>query len=172
VKKNMKKENKKSQFKIQQMSFMLLAVVLFFILVALFWLAFQYSSLKKQATETSKEQAVLLAEFISGSSEFSCASEQGSYCVDTDKIIVLKNASYKELWPVSYIKIKKITKEKEKDCNIANYPNCTNFNVFDAKTESTSTAGSFIALCRHERVAGYVQNICELGKIMIGYEAK
>lgn len=158
----------KSQFKIQQMSFMLLAVVLFFILAALFWLAFQYSGLKKQVTESSKEQAVYLSEFISSSQEFSCSSELGAYCIDTDKIMMLKNYS-KELWPVSYIKIIKIG-EKEKECNLINYPNCSVFNVYDSKKTSTSTASSFIALCRHEKSNEYTQNICSLGKIMIGYE--
>ena len=160
--------NKLGQFKIQQMSFMLVAVVLFFILVALFWISVQYSGLKKQATETGKEQAVLIAGFVSNSQEFSCSREQGSYCIDTDKIMVL-NSSY-NLWPVSYIKIKKIGYEKETACNLKTYPNCTDFNFYESRMNSTSTASSFIALCRHERIYGYPKEICELGKIIIGYE--
>ena len=73
---------KKGQFKIQQMSFMLLGVVLFFLLVGLFWIILQSSGLREQATELGRQEAIMMAEFLSGSSEFGCSGDFGSYCVD------------------------------------------------------------------------------------------
>lgn len=160
--------NKKSQFKVQQMAFMLAAVVLFFVLVALFWITFQYRNLKQEATQLERDKVIQMSEFLSGSTEFSC----GSYCIDTDKLIVLMNKSvYKDLWPVSYIRVRKIYPvQEEKKCSKASYPDCNVFDVYGK--EEGGGIGSFVALCRHDRVNDFPVRICELGKIIIGYEAK
>ena len=163
-------KNIKAQFKIQQMAFMLLAVVLFFILVGLFWVVLQSRNLQQQASSLEEEQAIWLAEFLSGSSEFSCSRDLGSYCVDTDKIIILKNQEeYDDFWPVSYVKVRKIDGLPEKSCNIANYPDCNIFNVYSGdEVETGGEVGSFVALCRYEKYGDYPIKVCELGKISIG----
>jgi len=165
---------KKSQFKIQQMSFMLLAIVLFFILVALFYLAIQYRNLQNLAGQQEEEKSFAISQFIADSAEFNCGYE--SYCVDSDKIMVLMSHSlYKEFWPVAYIRLRKLGDDSgEIVCTKANYPDCNVFNVYEnSKIEYNGTGiGSFIALCRHEKVDDYPARICELGKIIIGYEAK
>ena len=163
-------KNKKSQFKIQQMSFMLLAVVLFFVLVGLFWIVLYSRNLKQQATQLSEEQAIMLSEFLSGSSEFTC----GDYCVDTDKLIVLaENSVYKDFWPndIDFIKIRKIYPKSEEDiiCNKINYPNCNIYNIYGKQGVGK---GSFVSLCRYEQVENYPTKICELGKLIIGYKPK
>ena len=90
--------NCKSQFKIQQMVFMLLAVFLFFILVGVFWITLQSRSLQKQATELEEEKTIIISQFLSSSSEFSCTNEEGQYCVDTDKLLLLQEReTYKEM---------------------------------------------------------------------------
>lgn len=153
------------------MAFMLVAVVLFFILVGLFWLTLQYRNLQSQAGELERNKAALMAEFLSDSTEFSC----GSYCIDTDRLLVLQNNSvYREFWPVSYIRVRKIYPvQPEKECNIENYPDCNVFNVYENKNiESSSAIGSFVSLCRYERVGDYPLRVCDLGRILIGYELK
>ena len=168
----MRRAKNKAQFKIQQMSFMLLAVFLFFILVALFWLSIQYRNLHKQATSLEEEKAFMLAEFLSDSAEFNCGSQ--SYCIDTDKLIVLMNKTvYREFWPVAYIKVREISNiTQDKICNKANYPNCNVYNVYDKKITSKSSSSSFVALCRYEKIEGFPARICELGRLIIGYEVK
>lgn len=165
---------KKSQFKIQQMVFMLLAVFLFFILVGLFWITLQSRSLQKQATELEEEKTIIISQFLSSSSEFSCTNEEGQYCVDTDKLLLLQEReSYKEFWPVNFIKVIRLDNEKEKDCNRASYPNCNIYKVYENKKfkglDEKAEIGSFVALCRYEKISGYATRICEIGKIMIGY---
>jgi len=166
--------SKRSQFKIQQMAFMLLAVVLFFILVALVWITIQQRNLHKQATQLEEEKAVFLSEFLSSSSEFSCSREMGSYCIDTDKLIVLKNMSiYENFWPVAFIQIRKLDKQKEIRCSKVNYPNCNLFEVYENKNiKSKDSIGSFVALCRYENINGFPKKFCELGKFIIGYEVR
>ncbi len=164
--------SKRSQFKIQQMSFMLLAVILFFILVALFYLTIQYRSLHQQATQLEEDRASGIAQFLADSSEFSCPDK--NYCVDTDKLIVLKNRStYKEFWPVSSITIRKFDEKENKECTKANYPDCNIFSVYkNDKVTSSRTLGNFVALCRYELIENYLNRVCELGRISIGYEIK
>lgn len=165
-------KGKKGQFKIQQMAFMLLAVFLFFILVSLFWLAIQQRNLHKEATQLEEEKTFFIADFLSGSSEFSCTGEIGEYCIDTDKLIVLQEKeAYKDLWPVSFIQVRKLDGEMdEKECNKVNYPNCNIYKVFGY--DDGTGKGSFVALCRWERISGYATKICELGKLIIGYKTK
>ena len=163
----------KSQFKIQQMVFMLLAVFLFFILVGLFWITLQSRGLQKQSAELEQEKTITISQFLSSSSEFSCANED-RYCIDTDKLLILQEKEiYKEFWPVDFIKVIKLDNEKEKDCNKENYPDCNIYKVYENKNlnsnEEKAEMGSFVALCRYEQNSGYATKICDIGKIMIGY---
>lgn len=160
---------KKAQFKIQQTSFMLIAVVLFLILIFLFWISIKYRNLHSEASSLEEDKAVLMAEFISGMTEFSCTDKQ--YCIDTDKLIVLKDiTSYKDFWPANYIKIRKIYPEsKDIECTLTNYPDC---NTYTIKSGGNSSVGSFVALCRHEKIDDYARLVCELGRISIGYQIK
>lgn len=158
--------------KIQQMAFMLMAVVLFFILVGLFWLSVQSSNLKKQANQLEQQKSVILASMLGESAEFTC----GSYCVDTDKLMVLKNRqAYKNFWPVSYIKVQKIGREAEInpiECSNLTYPDCNVYTIVNKNKESTGTAESFVALCRKEKLNDIMYTKCELGFFLVGYEVK
>ena len=168
--------SKRSQFKIQQTAFMLLAVFLFFILVGMFWLTISYKNLQKQATDLGQEQAIFISHFLSSSSEFSCAGGSVQYCVDTDKLLFLQGRSvYDEFWPVSFVKIRRLDwKKEEKECTKVNYPECNIYKVYENnKIDYKGTgAGNYVALCRYEQISGYATRICEIGKIIVGYEAK
>ncbi|MBU1136238.1 MAG: hypothetical protein KJ559_01900 [Nanoarchaeota archaeon] len=159
---------RKAQFKIQQMAFMILAVILLFVIALLFYLSIQQKNLINQSLNLRENQAVIMSRFISDSSEFSC----GSYCVDTDRMIFLQNRSvYNKFWPVSYIRIRKIYPEyNNEECGIANYPNCSFFNIYEnSNIESNVFVGSFVALCRYEKIQDSPERICEIGKITVGY---
>ena len=165
---------KKGQFKLQQMAFMLVAVVLFFVLVGLFWITYQSGSLRQQATELAREQSILISGYLSGSSEFACSGELGSYCIDMDKTMVLKdNPDYGRFWPVSYIKIRVLDGEEIEECDSGNYPNCNLIEIYENKqVESEGSIESFVSLCRYERREDRAMKICELGKLNIGYDLR
>jgi len=162
----------KAQIKMQQTAFMLLALVLFFALIFVFYFILQSRNLNITANQLEMNRVGEFAKFIAGTTEFACAGEQ--YCVDSDKIMVLKNmTSYNNYWQVSFIDIVKIN-GTDRECNFETYPDCNVIHVYDNKKATTKDAprGSFISLCRHEKVEGYNQNYCELAKLIIGYVVK
>lgn len=168
------KRNNGGQLKIQQMAFMLLAVLLFFILVGLFYVTIQYRNLGKQATQLGEEKAISTSLILADSPEFTYAEE--SYSVDTDKLMsLIERRAYESLWPetIVSIEVRKIyPKAGNGECNKANYPDCNIFNIYDKDVQSKSSRGSFVALCRKEVEGDYLIKKCELGKIIVGYEIK
>lgn len=158
-------KDKSAQFKIQQMAFMLMGIVLFFILVGLFWLSLKSSSINKSAASLAQEQAISLALTIANSPELSC----GSQCVDFDKAITVKNTRiFEELWPIKGLEIRKIYPTNTiKECTMENYPECTVLIIRKTEIERGS-ASSYIKLCRKEKnIEGYNYDKCELGEIIV-----
>ncbi len=166
------KMKRKGQFKIQQMAFMLVGLMIFFILVGLFWIILQRQSLYDEAIMLREREAIQIAQFMADSSEFNCQGNPG-YCINTDKIMALDNVtSYDGYWPVDYVRLAQMhPADEEIRCTRANYPDCTVYDVYENEdVTSTSSMSSYVALCRYERVEGYATQICELGKIIIGYD--
>ncbi|MFH1500644.1 MAG: hypothetical protein ABIE22_01735 [archaeon] len=160
-----------AQLKIQQMAFMLMAIVLFFILAGLFYLTIQASSLAKRSALLEQEEAVRLASMLANSPEFSC----GVNCIDMDRMLALKDrAAYDYFWPVSSIEVRKVypAEGREIECDMGNYPNCNLLTVYDEEAQSERTAESYVALCRREKQEGYIYNRCEIGKLLVGYRVK
>jgi len=94
---------KRSQMKIQQMAFMLMALTLFFVLIGLIFMAVQLSGVRESATNLEKENAEKLIMKIANSPEFSCGESFGTAkidCVDFDKIIVFRDmvSDYSKFW--------------------------------------------------------------------------
>jgi len=165
---------KTAQMKIQQMAFMLIAVTLFFALVAIFIIGFKFSGLKESVADIEEENAMLLASKLANSPEFSCGESFGNTkinCVDFDKIMVIKeNPSYSNFWKVSNIEIRIIYPEsKEIICNIANYPDCNVARIYQ-KEVSGFDASNFVSLCRKVSVDDETHEECKLAKMIISYE--
>ncbi len=161
--------------KIQQMAFMLIAVMVFFALVGLIIAAIGFSGLKEKATALQEKNAMLLASKLANSPEFSC--RQNENCVDLDKIISLKDnidkykKGNKNFWGVSGIEIIKIYPENSGfvECNSQNYPNCNKITLISGEGTAPD---NFVSLCRKEfDSATYTTyDKCELGKILVKYE--
>ncbi len=60
-------KEKKAQLKIQQMAFMLIAVVIFFVLVGMFFLMLRYSKLRETSEIIESENAMLLVSRLANS---------------------------------------------------------------------------------------------------------
>ena len=169
-------QEKKAQMKIQQMAFMIIAVMVFFGLVGLVIIAVVFSGYKDKATDLAQENAMLLVSKISNSPEFSCGyafGESKGSCIDSDKAIVLKDniEKYKKFWGVSSIKIRKIYPKKDgKDveCELGTtYPDC---NLIEVLSGTGIATQNFVSLCRKEFDGSRTYNKCELAKILISYE--
>jgi len=169
------KINKKAQMKIQQMSFMIIAVFLFFGLVGMMVLAVKFSGLKQTATELREQNAILLVKKLASSPEFSCGSSFGTEktdCIDLDKVMALKEniRDYEKFWGVSDIEIRRIYPKDEREviCTLENYPNCNLITLMNNK--KGYDVSNFVALCRKEEYKGIVIDKCEIGKLIIRYE--
>lgn len=166
---------KKAQLKIQQMTFMLIAVTLFFVLVGMFLLIIKFSGLQESSTELCEKNARLLVTKLANSPEFSCGEAFESNkvgCVDADKIMVLKENinKYTNFWGVSNIEIRKIyPKGAEKICNLQNYPDCNIIKLL-SKDETGFYSSNFVSLCRKESFEETSYNKCELAKLMVSHE--
>jgi hypothetical protein len=167
---------KTAQMKIQQMSFMLLAVFLFFSLVGMIIITVKMSELRNSATELERQNAMLLATKLASSPEFSCGDVYGTPktdCVDLDKVMMLKEniKKYSNFWGSSNIVIMRVypTNKTIVECNPTNYPNCSSINLMGKALEGYD-ASNFVALCRKEKDKGDTVTKCEMGQIIIRYE--
>lgn len=156
------------------MAFVLLAFMLLFGLVLMFYVSLRLSSLKTDVTDIRQEHAQELARRLANSPEFSWTVEDCASCIDMDKIFVLKSkgAAYTSLWGTSLAMVRVQTAypvpARDVECTSATYPDCTRITLIDSGKEY-STEESFVALCRLE---GHpVSKKCTLGKILIGVDS-
>jgi len=176
-KKSKMKINKLGQMKIQQTAFMLLAVTLLFVLVAMFFIVFKLSGLKQSASDLAEQNALTLVSKVANYPELSCGNSFGGSminCVDMDKVIFLLNnqEKYKELFGVSDIEIRKIyPKENEILCTLKNYPNCNLIKLINGNASGFDSS-NFVVMCKKISINGLPQNKCELGKIIVKYNIK
>ena len=181
VHKNSKKflvsESSKGQLKIQEMAFMLVAVVLFFILVGLFALSIWSKNIEKSAINIAEEKTLSAIENLAGTAEFICPNNKPN-CVDGDKLMALKDKEiyedFLEFSSLSIIKGSGFAKNETDliECSLGNYPNCDIIKIYDKNIRNERVVKSFVALCRREfeNSAGYEK--CEMAKLNAGTELK
>ena len=170
--------NRSGQMKIQQMTFMLIAVTLLFILVGVFFLSIRLYNLKKIASSLEEQNALLLVSKLANSPEFSCGNafetSMGS-CVDFDKLISLQGRSdkYSDFWGVAKIEVRKIyPAEGEVLCDSSNYPNCGIVRILDKNVNTQPASSNFVSLCRKDSNGIIIYNKCELAILMVSSEEK
>src|SRR3989338_18894 len=169
---------KKSQLKIQQTAFMLMAIFIFFVLAGIFFISVSMQGTRQEVTRLEREKAIATAASIVDSAEFTCGT--GSLCLDADKLLLLSADAgmqdFGELWHVAAIKVRKVSPLSEQEsaedieCTKMNYPDCNIFSVYS--NEDVSKAGavsSFAALCRKENNCNYAYDKCGIGQINIAY---
>ena len=167
---------KRSQMKIQQMAFMLMALTLFFVLIGLIFMAGQLSGVRESATNLERENAEKLIMKLANSPEFSCGESFGTAkidCVDFDKIIVFRDmvSDYSKFWGVADIEIVKLYPEaSQTTCSYRNYPDCKTTRIYSENVKKKPPISNFVSLCRKDVVNEEVLEICELARINIRYE--
>lgn len=161
---------KKGQLKIQEMAFVLIAIVVFFAMVALIYLSIRLANLRSDVTLQREEAAKQLVKKLSDIPEFSWAACPG--CVDMDKVFVLKErAAYRKFWDIDYLMVEKVYPNRTSaECNRANYPDCTKITLVNNTQNYGSPTSAFVALCRFEAAGGGYTK-CELGKIYASAKA-
>jgi len=163
--------------KIQQMAFMLIAVVLFFALVGLFVLVIRVSGLAQASEILEEEKAMLLVTKLANSPEFACGTSFGENklsCVDADKVMMLKEhiSKYYNFWGIAGIEIRKINPESGEVCDSTNYPDCEVIEVYSEDVNKLPATSNFIALCWKEDDGDGVYSKCEIARLLVSAEDK
>lgn len=161
--------------RVQEMAFMLVAVVLFFALAGLFMFSFMYSGIKKSADQAAQDRTLSSIINLADSPEFSCGKSKPN-CIDADKAIALmNNENYNNFWPFSRLEIWKSSafNKSQKDmikCTIQNYPDCERFVINEKNVKNEKIISTYVALCRNEVENTYNYEKCEIAKVVAGTE--
>jgi len=146
----MKKIRKKGQFKIQEMAFVLLAVVLLFGLVFLFFARFQLGQVQDVATKTREERAITLVRAVASMPELRCSKSitriGESSCLDLDKVVAFHEnenirMNYKKMWRSSFVS--KIAVQEV-------YPPGETYWIYKEEVENERGYAGFIPLCSED----------------------
>lgn len=163
--------NIRGQFKIQQMAFMLIAVFIFFTLIALFFLQLSLGDLKYSADQLEREQVMSALLSWSELPELSC-SDRSSSCIDEDKLYILSledfNKLYSSFWPVSSIKVYKVNSDFSIGELKCPQPRCNYYDVYNSGANSTQTYATYVSLCKTNKEDSQVFEYCELATLSIG----
>ena len=118
--------------------------------------------------EQREQAAKEIVRKLSDIPEFAWADCSG--CIDADKVLMLKErTAYRDLWDLDYLAIEKVYPNVTKrECNVANYPDCTTITIVD-NTDFGSPTSAFVALCRFDPEGDRTK--CELGKIYASAKA-
>lgn len=161
----------KAQMKIQQMVFVLVAIVIFFALVFIFYIVITLGDVKKDVATLRAEGAKELLRSIASTPEFIYSKEDCSGCVDKDKLFVLKSRkAYEGFWDLDFLKIQTVYPINEnKECDNSNYPNCNSITLIE-KEEFGTPQETFVLLCYWNNEKGGYKK-CEIGKIFASGKA-
>jgi len=160
---------KKAQYRIQQMVFMIVALLFFFILVGIFIVGYQFRSVKVNFADLQKEQAISFLDVMRSMPEFGYSSQDSSskdLCLDLDKIEVISSriSNFSDLLPVASIEVIKgggtrITCPKE---------NCNSYLIYNAQQDDIEKYETSICLCRKLSENSYAYDRCDMGKLIVG----
>jgi len=159
---------RKGQLKVQEMAFVLVALMIFFALTAILYLAVRGSLLDQSARDQSDERALEAVRQMASTPEFTWNECKG--CIDLDKVFLLKqqiahNASLQGLWDYDYIAVESLYPARSGgECTPATYPACNITTVLLSQASYGVAVSSFVTICRWE---AQEQMICELGKLYL-----
>lgn len=165
------KKIKHSQIHLQEMAFMLVAVIFLFVITGLFFVTILFSQIKQEANRIYLERTTSSIKNLANSPEFYCTFSRPN-CVDLDKAMALTlNKNYEKFWQFSRLEILKseaFKKDENKiiDCTLENYPNCDRILIFKKPVKNKISISSYIAVCRNEFENNYNYQKCEIAKMI------
>lgn len=154
-------KNKKAQMKIQEMAFVLVAVVFLGALLLLFFARFQVGTMQKTATELQELRTITMLRVIASMPELACTQE--ALCIDQDKLNVFNRSTsvqsqYSALWQASNIVNIRVEEV---------YPRTTPTKTYTiyrkATQENKVTYSTYIPLCSESQRA----SVCKIAKIKV-----
>ena len=165
------KAQRKGQLKIQQMAFILVALMIFFSIVTLLYFSIRLANLREDVELLREQEVIETVRKMSGTAEFAFTAEDCSACIDLDKVLMLKERpSYKGFWKnIALLQIARVYPfyGNEIECTRQNYPNCDKITIVE-ENKGLIGHSAFVALCGYDK--SFSTNKCELGKIIMAFE--
>jgi len=165
---------KRAQIRIQQMVFMIVALLFFFILVGLFFIAYQFRDVSQNFDDLQREQAISFLQVMRNMPEFGYSSKDSranSVCLDLDKISLIAGriGEFSALFPVASIKILEAFSTKEIICPAKD---CNYYIIYDSGQKNIEEQEIYTCLCskRSENYIAYDK--CVLGRVIVGVVKK
>lgn len=158
----------RGQLKLQEMSFVLVALMIFFGLVALVFISVRVSHLKSGAQDLKDDAAREAVRRIAGSPELVWAGCPG--CIDADKAFVLKerirvNQSVAAIWQFTYLALEWVyPPQPGSECTSATYPSCTSLTLIERTEHHGIASSAFVNLCHWNTKQDSMQ--CDLGRVV------
>ena len=164
-----KPNSKKADMQIQQMAFMIVAVFIFFGLVALFFANIQIRKIKNTASSLQTEQAISSLQVIADMPEFSYSRTE-TMTLDEDKLQIMSgnfSKQYVDFWPVASIEVYKIYPSFSEiiKCPAAN---CNYYKIYDNNQTNKKTYATFVSICSKQRESNSFFDRCTIGKLVVG----
>jgi len=161
------------QMKIMQMSFMIIGVFFFFVLVGLFVLGIAFGDVRSGAEELARAQAISSIGVIAGMSELNYDADD-TMSVDEDKLKIMSGGfsnNYEDFWPVASIEVYKVYNVSRE---IVECPSvgCNYYSVYSSGQRNIEKVSSYVSICKRVKEFGSVHNKCEVGKILVGVEIR
>jgi len=159
---------RRGQLKVQEMAFVLIALMVFFALAAILYITIRGSLLEQSARDQSDEQALEAVRQIASTPEFTWSECKG--CIDLDKVFLLKqqiarDASLQGLWDYDYIAVESVYPARVGgECTPATYPACNRTTVLLSQESYGVAASAFVTICRWD---AQEQTVCDLGKLYL-----
>lgn len=155
-----RKKRKKAQLKIQEMAFMLIALVFLFAIILIFYVNFTISKIQKEAEILKEKRAIEKVKKLTRTPEFLSVDGIG---VDLDKVLVLRDMpEYEELWE-DLVEIKIIRL----------YPEMEEYIIYEKNVRYSESFGAFISLCQtiYKEDIGIWQD-CDLARLIVSIETE
>ena len=146
---------KKAQMKIQEMAFVLLALVLLAIIAFVFFIRFQSTRIERAGEEAKQQAAVSLLDKIASLQELSCS--EGEICVDEDKAMIIKKYDTSSLFQgIKKARIVRI------------YPSGEDIILYEAG-EGQESYSTFINLCKQDKTGISFEYECGIAMLVLSY---
>lgn len=159
--------NKSGQFQIMQMMIMIIGVILFFVLVALFIINIKYKDIADEAVELKRKEVIGMIETLANSPEFSCSSTE-NWCIDEDKVNIMSSnfsQNYIDAWALASIEIYKVYPNEANSTIECPGEKCNHFTIYDSGYKNVQTYSAYVTMC--SRISRS-RTDCSLVKFVLG----
>jgi len=145
--------NRKGDVRMQEMAFVLLAIVLLAAIVFVFSMKLQSSSLKSEAEQLSQKRTLSLRDKIAAMPELKCARISG---IDQDKAEILGRYGLKDQFQgLSAARIVRV------------YPSGEDISLYNSGKPGNYSQSTFVNLCRQEAIGENFAYNCGLALLVV-----